>query len=157
MANHASSCLKLYMNTPVNNYLPVGSLTYSVDIMPNISSILLNGLNPNCAALNPRIGCRVLRSEHENLRVALEWSLGGGDVELGLKLVASLRDYWVMSSRYIEGEQWTQQALAKSEHISPTLRSRLLTTAGIYFVHFCRAVTRETIVGGSRRACSINR
>ena len=71
-----------------------------------------------------------LEVEHENLRVALEWSLGGGDIELGLKLVASLRDYWVMSSSYIEGEQWTQQALAKSEQTSPSLRSRLLTTAG---------------------------
>jgi tetratricopeptide (TPR) repeat protein len=72
-----------------------------------------------------------LESENENLRTALEWSLGGGDVEIGLRLIAALRDYWIMSSRYVEGEGWLRRALPKSEGVSPSLRAKVLSTAGV--------------------------
>ncbi|HVO43600.1 MAG TPA: LuxR C-terminal-related transcriptional regulator [Aggregatilineales bacterium] len=71
-----------------------------------------------------------LESESENLRAALEWSLGGGDVEIGLRLIAALRDYWIMSSRYVEGEEWLRRALPKSEGASPNVRAKILSAAG---------------------------
>jgi non-specific serine/threonine protein kinase len=72
-----------------------------------------------------------LEPEHENLRAALEWSLGGGDVEIGLRLIVALRDYWIMSSRYVEGEEWLRRALPKSEEASPNLQAQVLSTAGV--------------------------
>ncbi len=72
-----------------------------------------------------------LESESENLRAALEWSLSSGDVELGLRLIAALRDYWIMSSRYVEGEGWLRRALPKAEGVSPNLRAKVLSTAGV--------------------------
>src|SRR5690606_4287714 len=54
-----------------------------------------------------------------------------GDIELGLRLAASLRDFWIMSSRFLQAEGWTQRALARSATAPPRLRVKTLTTAGI--------------------------
>ena len=73
-----------------------------------------------------------LESEDSNLHTALEWSLENeGDIELGLRLVASLRDFWIMSSRFLQAEGWSQRALARSATVPPRLRIKALTTAGI--------------------------
>lgn len=71
-----------------------------------------------------------LEFEIDNLRAALEWSLTDGQAVLGLRLAAVLRDFWVMSSRFTEGQRWTQQALARSNEALPGLRARLLTAVG---------------------------
>jgi predicted ATPase/DNA-binding CsgD family transcriptional regulator len=72
-----------------------------------------------------------LEPENENLRAALEWSLDGGDVEVGLRLIVALRDYWIMSSRYVEGEGWLRRALPTLEGVPPSTRAKVLTTAGL--------------------------
>ncbi len=73
-----------------------------------------------------------LENEDSNLHTALVWSLENeGDIELGLRLAASLRDFWIMSSRFLQAEGWTQRALARSATAPPRLRVKTLTTAGI--------------------------
>jgi non-specific serine/threonine protein kinase len=73
-----------------------------------------------------------LESENENLRAALEWSLGGGDVRVGLRLAVALRDFWIISSRsYAEGQRWLERALLVSEAVSPDLRAKVLCAAGV--------------------------
>jgi tetratricopeptide (TPR) repeat protein len=88
-----------------------------------------------------------LEGEGNNLQRALEWSLEDGDVELGLRLVASLRDFWIMSSRFIQGENWTQCALSKAHAVDPHLRIRALTTAGIvlYYSSQQRALQKQLL------------
>lgn len=76
-----------------------------------------------------------LETEDNNLGVALEWSLEGGDIELGLRLVASLRDYWVMSGRFVQAESWTHRALSSSSSVPPGIRARVLTAAGLVLYH----------------------
>lgn len=73
---------------------------------------------------------RRLDLEHHNLLLALECSLSDGDTELGLRLIAALRDFWVMSGRLLEGMQWTERGLSKSRDAPPALRARLYTAAG---------------------------
>jgi predicted ATPase/DNA-binding CsgD family transcriptional regulator len=72
-----------------------------------------------------------LESEATNLPVALDWLLESGDFETGIHMIATLRDFWVMSSRFVQGRIWSQRALAHLEAVSPVLRVRVLTTAGI--------------------------
>jgi predicted ATPase/DNA-binding CsgD family transcriptional regulator len=72
-----------------------------------------------------------LGTEEDNLEIALEWSFDGGDVELGLRLVAALRDFWGMSGRFSQGQKWTQHALSESESAPPNLRVRILIAAGV--------------------------
>lgn len=74
---------------------------------------------------------RQLETEHANLLLALNWSLSGDGTELGLRLVAALRDFWIMSGRFIEGEQWTQRGLAVSQKHPPALRARVYIAAGL--------------------------
>jgi predicted ATPase/DNA-binding CsgD family transcriptional regulator len=71
-----------------------------------------------------------LESEENNLQAALEWTLKGGDIEAGLRLVASLRDFWVMSGRFSQGQYWSQSALKKSGDAPPLLRARATMAAG---------------------------
>lgn len=84
-----------------------------------------------------------LENEDNNLRAALEWSLEDGDLELGLRLVATLRDYWVMSGRFIQAEGWIQRALAKSSAAAPSLRIGVLITAGFVLYFSAQHRTRQ--------------
>jgi predicted ATPase/DNA-binding CsgD family transcriptional regulator len=89
-----------------------------------------------------------LESDADNLRVALEWSLEeNGDVVLGLRLVASLRDFWIMSSHFVQGENWTQRALSKATDAPAELRVAALTTAGIvlYYSSHERALQKQVL------------
>jgi predicted ATPase/DNA-binding CsgD family transcriptional regulator len=88
-----------------------------------------------------------LENEDNNLLAVLEWSLEDGDVELGLRLVAALRDFWLMSSRFMQAENWTQCALAKSKTLAPPLRIGALTTAGIvlYYSSQQRALQKRLL------------
>ena len=76
---------------------------------------------------------RELETEHHNLLTALEWSLSvGGDTELGLRLVAALRDFWVMSGQIIEGLHWIRCALPKLDHAPAALKVRVYTAAALF-------------------------
>jgi predicted ATPase len=79
-----------------------------------------------------------LEQEDNNLRAALSWSLGSVDPAasaLGLRLAAAVRDFWIMSNRFVEAEEWLRQALALCRAAAPELRVRVLTAAGIVFFY----------------------
>jgi tetratricopeptide (TPR) repeat protein len=80
--------------------------------------------------INQSYWCARLRSEHDNLRTALEWALGDADAEWGLRLVGALRDFWYYEGHIAEGLRWTESVLEKAADASPTLRARALNTAG---------------------------
>jgi tetratricopeptide (TPR) repeat protein len=71
-----------------------------------------------------------LRDEHNNMRTALAWSLGGGDVELGLRLVGALRDFWYYGGHSAEGLAWARQALESARDAAQDVRARALNAAG---------------------------
>jgi non-specific serine/threonine protein kinase len=72
----------------------------------------------------------MLEREHDNLRAALHWSLGGGDIETGLKLVGGLGFFWFRAGHHQEGRRWTLLALDKSEGASERLRAGVTMAAG---------------------------
>ena len=74
-----------------------------------------------------------LEHEHDNLREALEWSLekvidekAAERREIGLRLSAALKDFWMMHGHYREARTYLERALALSEGTSTSLRARLL-------------------------------
>jgi predicted ATPase/predicted Ser/Thr protein kinase len=71
-----------------------------------------------------------LRAEQDNLRAALAWSLGEGEVELGLRLVGALRDFWFFDGHGAEGLQWAEQALEGAQDAPPAARAGALNAAG---------------------------
>ena len=53
-----------------------------------------------------------LAAEQDNLRAALRWALERREAETALRLVHTLRDYWLASGQVTEGRQWIEAALA---------------------------------------------
>jgi predicted ATPase len=58
--------------------------------------------------------------EHDNLRAALEWAHDSGEDELVLRLVAALRQYWIIRGSYHELDTWLPIALERGS--SPQAR-----------------------------------
>jgi len=71
-----------------------------------------------------------LRAEHDNLRAALAWSLGGADAGLGLRLAGALRDFWYGEGHSTEGLRWTERALEGAGDAPPALRAKAQNSAG---------------------------
>ncbi len=74
-----------------------------------------------------------LEQEHDNLREALEWALEqvAGETaaqrrEIGLRLGAALKAFWMMHGHYREARMFLERALAVSEGTSAALRARVL-------------------------------
>ncbi|MDP8928589.1 MAG: AAA family ATPase [Actinomycetota bacterium] len=74
---------------------------------------------------------RRLEHDHDNFRSALSWALQSGEAELGLRLAATLRDFWRLGSHVREGVRWLRELLALPAAAGRTLlRARALTVAG---------------------------
>lgn len=71
-----------------------------------------------------------LRAEQENLRSALAWSLGGGDIHYALRLVGALRDHWLYNGSAAEGYRWCELVLEKRLEVPSNLMAGVLLTAG---------------------------
>ena len=70
-----------------------------------------------------------LENEHDNLRAALEWSLGQPADEAGVQMAAALSGYWHGRGYLSEGREWLARAL-RSERADPVVRMRVLIAAG---------------------------
>jgi predicted ATPase/class 3 adenylate cyclase len=74
-----------------------------------------------------------LEHEHDNLREALEWALEQGRDEqaaerreIGMRLSAALRQFWLILGHYREARTFLERALALSEGTHTALRARVL-------------------------------
>jgi tetratricopeptide (TPR) repeat protein/DNA-binding CsgD family transcriptional regulator len=55
-----------------------------------------------------------LEQEQDNLRVALEWALGGGAEEVGVRLAGALVQFWRLRGYFSQGLSWLEAAVAAS-------------------------------------------
>jgi predicted ATPase/class 3 adenylate cyclase len=74
-----------------------------------------------------------LEHEHDNLREALEWALeqvrdeqAAERREIGLRLSAALKGFWMILGHYREARSFLERALALSEGTRTSLRARVL-------------------------------
>lgn len=70
-----------------------------------------------------------LDTEHDNLRVALTWTLAR-DAEAALRLAGALGRFWAIRGYLSEGRDWAEQALAGGDDVPATVRARALLAAG---------------------------
>jgi predicted ATPase len=73
---------------------------------------------------------RLLETEHENLRAVLQWSLGDGDLTLGVRMAGALYLYWFARGHHVEGRQWTEQLLARLDQAPVVYHAKFLFSAG---------------------------
>jgi len=71
-----------------------------------------------------------LAVEHDNLRVALEWSMAKDDHHLALRLVVALGFFWIMHGHYTEGLAWHRRVLARVPTDTSKLRCRAVWALG---------------------------
>jgi non-specific serine/threonine protein kinase len=72
----------------------------------------------------------VFELDLENLRAVLAWSLGDGDVTLGVRLAGALSVFWHGNGNHIEGRQWTQLLLKRLDEVPPVYHPKFLLSAG---------------------------
>jgi len=63
--------------------------------------------------------------DQDNFRVAIDWSLDTGEVELGLRVAIALEQFWVISDPF-EGVRRFEALFAAADDIDPILRARAL-------------------------------
>ena len=71
-----------------------------------------------------------LEREHDNLRAALDWTLAGGDLEIGTKLACALWTFWWMRGYGSEGRMWLEEALRQSDNVAPAIRAKIFLVGG---------------------------
>jgi predicted ATPase/DNA-binding SARP family transcriptional activator/DNA-binding CsgD family transcriptional regulator len=71
-----------------------------------------------------------LEAEHDNLRVALAWSLDRPEAELSLRLAAALRWFWYARGYLSEGRRWLEETLSLSDTAATQARAWALDGAG---------------------------
>jgi predicted ATPase/DNA-binding SARP family transcriptional activator len=67
--------------------------------------------------------------EHDNIRVALEWSLEGSRLDLGLRLAVALEGFWVTADP-LEGIRWFERLLAVADSARGSLAGAALRVYG---------------------------
>ena len=77
----------------------------------------------------------VLEEEHDNLRVALAFSLEGGDGAQGLRLAVTLSRFWLVRGYLSEGRRWLESTLAASADAAPLDRAKALIAASTLAWH----------------------
>ncbi|MDQ3974304.1 MAG: LuxR C-terminal-related transcriptional regulator [Actinomycetota bacterium] len=71
-----------------------------------------------------------LAQEDNNLRAALEWLLGRGQLVEASRLAWALWLFWWIRGRFAEGRRWMQQALDKGAAMPAAARAKVLFVAG---------------------------
>jgi predicted ATPase/class 3 adenylate cyclase len=72
-----------------------------------------------------------LDAEHDNLRAALDWSLGGGMPVGGLQLAGLLWRFWLGRGYLSEGRRWLEAALLAAHDVPASLKARAFLGAGV--------------------------
>ena len=71
-----------------------------------------------------------LERELNNLRAVLEWSLGEGDVALGVRLAGALSLFWWAYGYHVEGRHWIQPLLKRLDEAPVRYHAKFLFSAG---------------------------
>jgi predicted ATPase/DNA-binding SARP family transcriptional activator len=70
-----------------------------------------------------------LGTEHGNLRAAMDWALGNGDVGTAAGIASTLYPFWDLRGHYSEGRDWLRRVLAGRGSLPPAVRARTLMGA----------------------------
>jgi tetratricopeptide (TPR) repeat protein len=74
---------------------------------------------------------RTFRTEWDNVRAALGWTIASGESELGLRLVGALGMVWLDQNVAVEGERWFRPLFEDAESVDEEIRARALMIASM--------------------------
>jgi predicted ATPase/DNA-binding SARP family transcriptional activator/DNA-binding CsgD family transcriptional regulator len=73
---------------------------------------------------------KTLDTEQDNVRGAMAWLLGQGELETAAKIGWALWLFWWMHGHFTEGRRWMEEALAKGSAMPASFRAKALYVAG---------------------------
>ncbi|MDQ3657876.1 MAG: hypothetical protein M3457_22725 [Chloroflexota bacterium] len=71
-----------------------------------------------------------LTQELDNFRVALEWILDNGEIEMGLQIIIELRYFWTSGGQLAEGRRWLERLFVAGGDVPLSTQSWALCVAG---------------------------
>lgn len=74
---------------------------------------------------------RILNTEHDNLRAALDWSIVRHEVEAALRLAGALWRFWNVYAYWTEGQQWLERAMALDLATASAARAKAAFGVGV--------------------------
>lgn len=72
-----------------------------------------------------------VEAEHDNIRAALQWSIGASEFEEAFRLGASMARFWARHGYLEEGWKWLRELRKHESAVSPVARARLLVGVGL--------------------------
>ena len=87
-----------------------------------------SGTDENGPADGGSVDLESVRSEIENIRVALEWA-SDSDPVLGVGLIVAIAQYWIPNAP-AEGQRWLESMLERQPELPASLKARSLRTLG---------------------------
>ena len=107
---------------------------------------------------------RPLRSEHGNIRAALDWLLAH-DPSAALQLAGALHDYWAHFNHFSDGRRWIERALADAPDAPAFIKARALGVAAWLSIlehdlpradaYLAAAITHARAAGDERLIASV--
>ncbi|HSH83440.1 MAG TPA: DUF4062 domain-containing protein [Herpetosiphonaceae bacterium] len=73
---------------------------------------------------------RRLKTEHDNLRAALQWFLDQGEAETVVRPGWALSIFWCLDGHPGEGQRWMEEALTSGKVVSDAFREKALSIIG---------------------------
>jgi tetratricopeptide (TPR) repeat protein len=74
-----------------------------------------------------------LEEEHDNIRAALGWYFGAGEVEAGLRAAGALTHVWRVRGHVSEGRRWLEEGLSRAtgDDVAASARAKALVGLGL--------------------------
>jgi len=72
-----------------------------------------------------------LRADYDNLLAALEWSFSQKDASIGLRLAASLSEFWYYEGSISQSQKWIEVALKRVDQAPPDIHAKMLNGASM--------------------------
>ncbi|MGZ3445877.1 MAG: ATP-binding protein, partial [Myxococcaceae bacterium] len=79
-----------------------------------------------------------LEADHEDMRTAIGWFTGSGQLEEALRLCIALSPFWDVRGHWVEGHRRLSYAFQQAASASPLLRARALHWLGVREVYVSR-------------------
>jgi predicted ATPase/class 3 adenylate cyclase len=89
-----------------------------------------------------------VEAEHDNIRAALEWSIGEADARSALQLAGALAPFWRIRAYRQEGARWLLSALELPGEVEPGLRAKALGDAGALLLSADESRAEELLRAG---------
>jgi predicted ATPase/DNA-binding XRE family transcriptional regulator/uncharacterized protein HemY len=107
---------------------------------------------PNLRAFDMVMWLDRLETEHDNIRVAMEWA-SESDVEAELRLASALWWFWHIRDHKSEGTEWLERALSieamERGDRTPTPSRAIIRGKALYVAGFLRIMMWETDIGAA--------